>query len=133
MSLNFDLTRCDPAACFKGEGDDRTLTTMAEGMIWSTMAIDIGDLTDKNLDEVVWRLNFLISIDRSVLRKHSAGQAYAFYSRDEIRPFVGLRTNVSTKTRKAWLKSVFDSIERNFNYSQQARFREEAGALPVTA
>jgi hypothetical protein len=130
MSLNFDLTRCDPAACFKGEGDDRTLTTFAEGMIWSTMAIDIGDLNAKNLDEVVWRLNFLISIDRAVLRKDHDG---SFYTRDEIRPFVGLRTNVSTKTRKAWLRSVFDSIERNFNYSQQARFREEAGVLPVTA
>jgi hypothetical protein len=43
----------------------------------------------------------------------------------DLRPFVGLSTNVAKRTRKQWLKSVVDALERDQNWAERQRNRTE--------
>jgi hypothetical protein len=120
MSLNWNVKRCDESACWTKEG---RMTPMCEGLIWTTMAVDMGEITKVRLDEFVWRMNFLIVHGRAVLEKDRDGTPW---TEEDLLPFVGLSTNVASKTRKQWLKRVMDNMERDHNAAERARRTQEA-------
>ena len=117
MSLNWNVTKCDQTACWKKDKDgDAFMSTMCEGLIWTTMVVDMGEIKETNADEFLWRMNFLIKHGGAVLPN-----AGACYTEADLKPFIGLSTNVVTKTRKQWLKRVMDNMERDHNASERSR------------
>lgn len=121
MSLNWNVTKCDQTACWKKDSDgDEFMSTMCEGLIWTTMAVDMGEITAAKVDEFVWRMNFLIKHGGAVLQRDGT-----CYTEEDLKPFIGLSTNVVTKTRKQWLKRVMENMERDHNASERSRKEQD--------
>lgn len=90
-------------------------------LVWGAMCgYFIGEITPKNIDEVVWRVEFLKHINRPWMSDGS------FPTPEAIDQHLGLVTNCDGKTRKQWLafmtKSLSDSVDRDV-----ARLYKETG------
>jgi hypothetical protein len=95
MALDWDITKC------KFEGDERKeLWPLIEAMIWLTMSIDIGRITEENVETVELRLN---AIGRIWNEDHS--QIIAILPK-----LIGLSTNVSTLTDKQFIAKLGDKL-----------------------
>jgi hypothetical protein len=67
-------------------------------------------------------MNFANKYGGGILQKDKKGTPY---TEEDLKPFVGLSTNVLTKTRKQWLKHTIENMEREHNARERNR-REEA-------
>lgn len=108
MSLNYNLTKIKnhDTVCFsvdsKGEERMRSITNL---LIWSTMSVDLGEITAKNIDEWLFRLKAigLIYQEESQLN----------VTREQLVAHIGLSTNVfPNKTRAQFLKNCAERISR---------------------
>lgn len=74
----------------------------AENLVWLTMIVQIGHLTEKSLPEFKRRL--------ALYQRHVTN----FDIPSDVLPsFVGLRTNVSDTTRTQWNRWFLELLERN--------------------
>lgn len=93
MSLNYNYSKVKNHRDFT-EADYNKLDTL----IWLTMVIGIGSITEDNHREVYARLEF-------IHRLHGTNE----FTLEDIKKFIGLETNVSKKT---WLKFSKEQVER---------------------
>jgi hypothetical protein len=91
------------------------------------MALDLGSITEKNVDEWVFRL----------IHQKRLGLNY-MYIDDEVKPaevegwvrrWIGLYTNVSSKPRKQWLKRCCEILEKRTVEDLQYYKQQTAEAL----
>ena len=96
MSLNYDLTGCNQDVIKDGD----KWQPFVQPIIFATMAVGIGEITEDNFLEFWQRLNvFELIHDLTPLTPL-----------DHVVAMIGLRTNVfPTKTRAKWLKRVVSS------------------------
>jgi len=100
MSLNWDANKCaNPLPANDSEAGGR------ECLIWGSIVLDMGDITEKNVDEWLFRFKFLEKINRSFTNQPMTV--------DVIRRWIGLRMNVITLSRKKWMKKIMDGVERD--------------------
>lgn len=118
MSLNFNFSRCENSDELQTNPfDSETIHPITEAMIWNMMAIDMAEITEKNVDEVWFRTAMLsLTRDKSAVSYNDpdAGFVKVHFTRDDIVRHIGLSTNVSTKSRKQWLDRMYghaDSIK----------------------
>lgn len=104
MSLNWDSTKCNPA-----EPVDDNDFNSRECMIWGSVAVDIGEITEKNIDEWVFRLRFLDRLGRGITNTPVPESV--------VRRWIGLKMNVVTEPRKKWMKKRLDRLERDVEYA----------------
>jgi hypothetical protein len=104
MSLNWDSSRCKAGDTPANEVEHG----WRECLIWGSICIDIGQITDENVDEVLFRYRFMERIGESVTTQPMTKEA--------IQRWVGLRTNVANMTRAKWIskmtKRLGEDIER---------------------
>ncbi len=86
----------NPAYQYKN--GDRILNPLTEGLIWATIAVELGEITEKNVDEWLFRLACLEVVDASPFRVPP--------SREDVLSHVGLRTNVINRSRAYFLKKI---------------------------
>jgi hypothetical protein len=103
MALHWDSTKCNPA-----EPVDDNDFNGRECMIWGSIAVDLGEVTEKNVDEWMFRLRFLERIGRGITNTPMPESI--------VRRWVGLKMNVSTETRKKWMKKRMDRLEQDVEY-----------------
>jgi predicted sugar kinase len=72
-------------------------------LVWSALAIDLGGITKKNVDEWVWRLFYQRKTTEMIYIPEKTTPAEV---RRMVERWVGLGTNVLTLSRKQWLKKV---------------------------
>jgi hypothetical protein len=127
MALHWNLKRCDQSACWDSEGN---MSGIAHGLIWATLAIGLNEITEANVSEWCWRLNFEVRMhgERAILTKTnpSDGTSGGQFDEMDLRPFIGLNTNASKRTRKQYLASVMQGQERDHNYAEHTRKRANA-------
>lgn len=111
MSLNWDCTKVRD----KQEVLDGTEWMKTNAIIFSTMAIDMGQITEKNVDEFYSRYKALEFVIGGTLAEGVT------VTRADIARRVGLSTNVFTKTRAQYVKRVGEMILRDI----ERRAREE--------
>jgi hypothetical protein len=87
MSLNWSVEKV------KGWQELNAQTT--ETIVWETMVIGIGEITEKNVTEVAARSEFF--------RKTVGMDVIPV---EEFRKRIGLKTNVSKEAQGAWLKRI---------------------------
>jgi hypothetical protein len=124
MSLDWNLTGIEnhEELCFviADEDDhwrgikegDRVLNPVTEGIIWLTMACDIGwGVTEENVEEFIARADLWQKVcDPMLYGLNEAGDmAPRAITADEIRAHIGLRTNVSYGSRAKFLEKVWRS------------------------
>jgi DNA primase len=68
------------------------------------MNVDLGSIKASNIDEWAFRLNVLYDIGLSAFPKP--------LTKAELKKYIGLSTNVSTKTRRQFMKKISDHIAR---------------------
>ena len=99
MSLDWDVSECT------FDRDSERQTANAENLIWQTMAVDLGSITEKNLSEWVFRCA-VINIMNTNIKFHPVTE-------DFLRPYIGLCTNVSTTTRAKFMNKCKDTLQRD--------------------
>ena len=99
MSLDWDVSECT------FDRDSERQTGNAENLIWKTMAVDLGSITEKNLSEWVFRCA-VINILNTDIKSHPVTE-------DFLRPYIGLYTNVSTTSRAKFMNKCKGTLERD--------------------
>jgi hypothetical protein len=104
MSLDWDSTKCSPPLPqTDDEKHDRNT------LVWGAMAVDLGRITDSNVEEWVFRLFYQRDAGLDYI---SLGELKPSEVRAMVNRWIGLRTNVLTLTRKQWVKKCADLMER---------------------
>jgi len=111
MALTYDLSTIKDykTVCFD-EGEDGGMKPATHSIIFATMAVGIGDLTEKNAPEFYARLHLYERMVGAFLVKMDDGKRVDVpFTPEDVRAHIGLRTNVGpVETRSKWLKRVTD-------------------------
>ena len=76
---------------------------MTERIILATMSVDLGDIKEKNIDEWLFRIRFLVKV----------GVWYGDEPTvEDLQKRIGLHTNICDMTRSKWIKKRVAYIER---------------------
>jgi len=104
MSLNYDLRE---TADFDAITTDEAWP-VTQAIIFATMAVGIGDLSEANLPEFYARISLYEQVGGAFLREFTDdGPVDRPLTYDDLRARVGLKTNVfPVETRAKWLKRV---------------------------
>ena len=126
MALHFDYSACVDRESWTNRDFD-----MLDRLIWGTIVVSIGSITDANIGEWLFRMNLG---DRMM---GGAGFFTMKYEREErfditaahIRKFVGLTTNVTTTTRAKWLKKATTQASQRVESLVSSQLQKEAAAV----
>jgi hypothetical protein len=113
MALHWDLSKIKDYKdiCWIEDGANKRLNYITESIIWTTIIVDLGEITEKNLDEWRWRLAFLSQFDQGLLIIEDSKPRNP--TKEELTAHIGLSTNVSTRTRREFIKRWVDVLSRN--------------------
>ena len=93
MALSYNYEKCDDSNWTE---DDRHI---ARNFCWSLMAVGMQDVTEKNKNEILFRLMFLQKIGLGVYTKDQTLERYT----DIVNKMIGYGTNVGNETRRKWI------------------------------
>ena len=132
MPLNFDVSQVkDYKTLCTDPHDSKKWHPVTNCLIHKTMAVDLGDINERNVDEWWYRVRLLQLLDGPDF-EFNDGQKFCLTYRD-IKAHVGLRTNVTTKARTYWLKRLFNPSNRLRSLTQEKTahelFAEKAAEL----
>jgi hypothetical protein len=114
VPLNWDCKNCaEPVPANETESTER------EYLILSSLTLDLGEITEANVDEWYFRLKFREMIGRAI---PTTSQSMRM---NVIKRWIGLRTNVTTISRKKWINKVIDHITHDVNDMICMEKREE--------
>lgn len=143
MALTWDVTAIAESVRigtrYDGKEAYEGLSHITETMIWATMAVGIGNLTEAEAPEFFARVSLYEKINGAFLKEARKGEDGEpllddkgnpvawddrFITADDVRQHIGLKTNVSKETRAAWIKRVtkwdFDNGVRRYNEAAKA-------------
>lgn len=122
MALHWNVTKCADAEALTKKPE----WGITEALIWMTMAVDLGDITEKNLDEWMVRLRVVEKTTGPILRDGNGKDLKV--TREMVERRIGLKTNVINKTRAFWAKKtarmLFEDAEREVR-REKAKKEEE--------
>ncbi len=101
MSLNWNISDCT------FDRDSNKEHAIAERLIWETIAVDLGSITEKNLDEWVFRMAVLQTL------RNRMNDSFGPVTKDFLRPYIGLYTNVADTSRAKFMNKCKDMLKRD--------------------
>jgi hypothetical protein len=128
MSLNIDISRIadHDSVCFMPTDDGtRQWKPITTRIGFTTMVVDIGDITEENAEEFYCRASLISDIYSSASMDPEIPLTL-----DEIRAHIGMRTNVVTLTRKQWLAKVTKTVIPNRMREYQWRLDRAKAPCP---
>jgi hypothetical protein len=129
MSLNFTLDTIAnyKEVCWIGEGDEARMNPVTEALIFGTMSVGLGSITDKNVDEFAARFRVIEKIHGAMLYKpdpENEGQIIDWYLSDEdFTAHIGLACNVTNETRSKWAQRIFNNKQTSYTEELARNFR----------
>ncbi len=115
MSLDYQLGSIKDwkTVCFEKHGTpDARMNPITHSIIFATMAVDMGEITMTNALDFFERLDYIQREAGGLLFDHEEGKPVPFWiTLDHVHKHVGLRTNVPTMRKSAWIKKQA-AIER---------------------
>lgn len=144
MSLNWNLTKVKnhDRVCFTNWKKDEngelsgTMKPVTNSLIWITMSIGMGEITEKNYDEFFMRIEILQkALDKPYLVSTSkkTGKHKPYYiTLEHVKQHIGLRTNVfPMETRSKWMKRmvehyIFENAREEYKKQEKALMVREA-------
>ena len=89
--------------CTHEDGTHGRLSAITHALIFNSMGIDIGGISEKNVDEVIRRTMLWQEVVGPLLKRREDGKLVdRWITPDEIRMHIGMTTNVGMKTRVAF-------------------------------
>ena len=100
MSLNWDITKVEDSKDLC-HNDDGSLSVVTEALIFITIPIEIGEITEKNYEEF-WARVRLVELTCGPMCSFPDGPR--LLTLENVRSHIGLHTNAGPEiTRKKWL------------------------------
>ncbi len=117
MSLDANWSKLHPAVVFSlnKETNEKEFTPMFLGLMWSTLTLELSEISETNIGEWVWRLNFMLRWlpSHAVAQKiYEPGDPNYYFTEEDLRPYVGLSTNSTRRTRKQFLARTMRVLEQ---------------------
>ncbi|USN16714.1 hypothetical protein FANBOY_01070 [Brevundimonas phage vB_BgoS-Fanboy] len=141
MSLDWNVAKVanNETVCFRiadaddaGRGiskGDKLLQVATEGLIFATMAVGLGRITEANHREFFARLNLHEKLNGGMRYGPAPDHARILYTLADVRAHIGLTTNVSDETAAKWRARYLDNAAREALYvADQAERRAKAEA-----
>jgi len=120
MSLNFRFEKIKNWETVTKDGDRMSVVT--ESLIWSTMGVGLGKITEENVDEWMIRLAFLDKLMGPMMVRDGEPRPF---TREELVAHIGLYTNVTNEVRTRWAKRVMENYFKEEEYRMK-RAMEQA-------
>ena len=139
MALTFDMTAIRSELKFTPADADGNYAIMPipHGLIWGTMILGLDEITEKNLGEWCFRLNFEIRIhgEKAFMRRSSAmwQMPDTRFTPNDLRPYIGLTTNASAFSRAKYLSNVMKQLQHSEERVHTEMMKSQEGVLPITA
>lgn len=96
MALTYDLSKC--AAWNKDEETKEAEWEVTQGMIFQTMSVGLGSITEKN-EAIFYARQYIWNM----LNKFTP------FTPEQVHSYVGLKTNVGDETDAAWRKRTMEN------------------------
>ena len=116
---------------------DRIMNPVTNALIWSTIAIDIGDWNAATMPMVWARISAYQSLLNPLMQDEAGGR---FFTKEEVMAHTGLYCNVSFVRDAPWRKRIMDchDVDAGRGLRPEAvqmaeRWRESVMAKPVAA
>jgi hypothetical protein len=122
MSLNWNLSKIanKDTVCFTQHEDGQRLTGLTHALIWATIAVDLGQITAKNITE--WQIRL------QMIAVAYGDPAWGEITRQQLEAHIGLSTNVSNTTRTKFLRKIALVMEREATAKARYATQESAAA-----
>jgi hypothetical protein len=99
------------------------LSAVTESIIWYTIGVGLGEITEKNIEEWMFRMKCIdLTIGALLTVCEDDGPKYVAISEDTVRKHIGLKTNVTNESRSKWWKKFMATVERNIDARHAATF-----------
>ena len=129
MSLTVNIARIanHDTVCYEGEGEARQWKAITSFIAFTSIAVDLGEITDANADEFYCRAALIHAL-------YGNARTASDLTIDDIRTHIGMTTNVVSLSRAKWLSKVSKHVVPNRLRDYQYRLdRERNDAAVVTA
>ena len=122
MSLNWNFTDNNVFEALPKTDEERNIT---DCIVWGTMQTDLGEITEKNIDEWILRATMLDKIGFPLANKLVDGKHEGWVpTREDLTKRTGLTTNVSTTTRAKFRARMAKLLEDESVRTVKFRERE---------
>lgn len=123
MSLDWDLTKiknCKEVCWEKDENGNDKLNPVTESLIWLTMGIGIGSITEDNESDFYCRVVMYEKLFGTMLSYWKDSKKISVpITPEDVHSHIGLRTNVSKDTDASFRKRIVE----NFMREQKQKFK----------
>ena len=99
-----------------------------DSMIWATMFVGLGSVSEKNIDEWLWRLAFRAQLGRFVSTSCMGEEINP--DREVLERFIGLSTNASNMTRNQFVKKQLEILQREVKQAVSLAAEKLAAETP---
>lgn len=131
MALHYDLGEINDYKnlCYQDAGRDsegNELTRIdpdTDSLIWATMAVGIGEITDRNYIEFWIRMNTL-----HMLWAGMRGDTVNVMPLATVKAHIGLSTNVAYETSGKWFKRIVKGKTEEIQYQEERKEKEDGRA-----
>jgi hypothetical protein len=127
MALHWNITDCNNYETLQVEETGEWSIT--NGLIWGTLAADMGQITKSNVAEFYARIKVWELVTGSLLTRHNqetdTWEGY-FITFADIQKRIGLTTNVSTVTITNWFKRIDRIMETSSYYEKVTKNKIKA-------
>jgi hypothetical protein len=124
MSLNWNISNIKnyEEICFSVDDDgEKYLSGITEALIFHTMAIGMGEITEQNVSEFYNRASLYAKFFGNPIRYYDE-QTEKYETRrftaNEIKNHIGLSTNVSYESPTKWRNRIWKYEIERFNYER---------------
>jgi hypothetical protein len=119
MSLNWNIEQVkdNKQVCWLEDGQMNPVT---HTLIYSTISVGLGSITDKNLDEFVARFRIIEKLHGPLIWRDGKE---SLLTDEEITAHVGLYCNVSNETRAQWARRIFVTKQTSITEDYARSFR----------
>lgn len=132
MSLNWDLTKIknsDTICWEKDENDNSKLNAVTESLIWLTMGVGYGTITEDNASDFYSRVAMYEKLFGTMLSYWKDSEKISVpITPEDIHNHIGLSTNVSKDTDASFRKRIVENFireqKRKFNYAVKEDFND---------
>src|SRR6266851_6278401 len=109
MALHWSIERVTDWQQLVENDEQREIT---EAIVWPALVYDLSGVTEKNIDEWLFRQEFARRVDDfyPITRPRSQVHKRDLFTRAELERRIGLSTNVTTTSRAAFQKKLIEKV-----------------------
>ncbi len=114
MALHWSIARVKDWKEIAEDDEQRKIT---EAIVWAALVYDLSGVTEKNVEEWLFRQEFARHIDDfyPITRPRTQDHKRDLFTRAELARRIGLSTNVTNTSRAAFQKKLIEKIVSDVN------------------